>query len=76
MKFRIVWGHRRDGRLGYRVRVKDGNNKLIFWTQVYKHKRSALRAIELMQTYASTAEVVDKTKLGDSLKPRQARRAA
>lgn len=76
MRFKIVWGRRRDGSRGYRVHVKDGNNKLIFWTQVYKHKRSALRAIELMQTYARTAEVVDKTKLGGLLKPRQTRRAA
>ena len=61
MRFKIVWGRRKDGRRGYRVHVKDGNNRLIFGTQVYKYKRSAEHAIALMKANAATAQVVDTT---------------
>ena len=59
MRFTIVSARRKDGKPGYRVHVQDGNNKLIFWTEVYKLKPSAQTAIALMKEYAASARVID-----------------
>lgn len=71
LTFRIVKARRKDGLPGCRVRVKDGNNKLIFLTQVYKSKASARNAIALMQAHAASARVVDET--APKVRPRLAR---
>lgn len=63
LTFRIVKAHRPDGLPGFRVRVMDGNNRRIFWTQAYKSKESAKKAIALMQGHAAAGKVVDETLL-------------
>jgi uncharacterized protein YegP (UPF0339 family) len=47
---------------GYRALCKsEGNNKLIWWTEVYNDKRDARRAITLMQAFTPSAQVYDLT---------------
>lgn len=48
---------------GYRAHVKSTDHKLIWWTQVYKEKRSAEHAIGLLRAYAATAPLIDRTNL-------------
>ncbi len=46
---------------GYRARIRGGNHEVMFWTEVYTTKQAALNAISVVQTYASTARVYDRT---------------
>jgi uncharacterized protein YegP (UPF0339 family) len=46
---------------GYRVHVWGGNNKLVFWTEVYSQKAGAWNAVRLLQSEAASAPVYDRT---------------
>lgn len=47
---------------GCRVHVwSDGNNKVLFWSQVYDDLATAKHAIRILQTQAATAKVTDRT---------------
>jgi uncharacterized protein YegP (UPF0339 family) len=57
-----VWFAIVDRSGGYRALCKsEGNNELIWWTEVYKSKASAQHAIDLMQANAASAKVYDLT---------------
>jgi uncharacterized protein YegP (UPF0339 family) len=46
---------------GYHARIKDGNHRIIFSTQVYTTKQSAIHACELVKAGAAAAPIYDKT---------------
>jgi uncharacterized protein YegP (UPF0339 family) len=46
---------------GYRGRIRGGNNEVMFWTEVYTTKASALHAIEVVKSNAWNATVYDRT---------------
>jgi uncharacterized protein YegP (UPF0339 family) len=46
---------------GVMVHVWGANGKLIFWSETYSSKAGALNAIRLLQAYAASAPVYDRT---------------
>jgi uncharacterized protein YegP (UPF0339 family) len=46
---------------GYHARIKDRNRRIIFSTQVYTSKQSAMHACELVKAYAGAAPIYDRT---------------
>lgn len=46
---------------GYRAHIKGGNNELVFWTEVYTTKQSALNAINMVYNGANSAVYYDRT---------------
>ena len=46
---------------GYRAHIYGGNHELVFWTEVYTTKASALNAIGMVQNGAGGAAAYDQT---------------
>jgi uncharacterized protein YegP (UPF0339 family) len=46
---------------GFRAHIKGGNNELIFMTEVYTTKQSAIHACQIVQVQASRAPIYDRT---------------
>jgi uncharacterized protein YegP (UPF0339 family) len=46
---------------GYRAHIYGGNNELVFWTEVYTRKQSAVNAVNMVVNGASTAPLYDRT---------------
>jgi uncharacterized protein YegP (UPF0339 family) len=46
---------------GYRAKIYGGNNRLVFWTEVYESKASAQNAIDMVKNGAYSALVYDRT---------------
>ena len=46
---------------GYRAHIKGGNNELMFWTEVYTTKASAIHAAQVVQAGAYAAQIYDRT---------------
>lgn len=46
---------------GYRAHMKDGNHRLIWWTEVYVTKANAVHACRLAQAGAPHATIYDRT---------------
>jgi uncharacterized protein YegP (UPF0339 family) len=45
----------------FRAHIKDQNHKLIFWTEEYVSKQSAVHACQLVQAGARNAPIYDRT---------------
>ncbi len=43
---------------GYRARAYGGNHQLVWWTEGYTSKQSALNAIAMLQAGAATAPII------------------
>lgn len=56
MYFTIVWA---SG--GYRAHAYGGNHELVWWTEVYPAKATAINAIAMLQQGARTAPIYDRT---------------
>jgi uncharacterized protein YegP (UPF0339 family) len=46
---------------GFRAHIKGGNNELIFLTEVYTTKQSAIHACQVVQAGARNATIYDRT---------------
>ena len=46
---------------GYRARIKGGNHELMFLTEVYTSKQSAIHAAQVVKANAATAKIYDST---------------
>jgi uncharacterized protein YegP (UPF0339 family) len=46
---------------GYQAHLWGGNGELVWWTEIYTSKAGAQHAIQLAQTYAASAPVLDRT---------------
>ena len=46
---------------GFRAHIKGGNNELVFWTEVYTSKQSAIHACQIVQAGAHAATIYDRT---------------
>lgn len=46
---------------GYRSHVYGANHELVWWTEVYKQKASAMNAINMLKRGAPGAPVYDRT---------------
>lgn len=46
---------------GFRARIKGGNNELMFLTEVYTTKQSAINAINVVKANAYNAPTYDRT---------------
>lgn len=44
---------------GYRAHIYGGNNRLVFWTEVYTTKAAAQNAIDMVKAGAATASTYD-----------------
>jgi uncharacterized protein YegP (UPF0339 family) len=42
---------------GWHARIKDANHKIIFWTQDYTRRESAIHACELVKRLAASAPI-------------------
>ena len=47
---------------GFRAHIKGGNHELMFLTEVYAAKQSAIHAAQVVQANAATAKIYDSTK--------------
>lgn len=44
---------------GYRAHIHAANHEIVFWTEVYTRKSSAIAAAQLVQAQAAGARIVD-----------------
>lgn len=52
---------RRENNGQYRALAYGGNNELVWWTETYVYKSSAVNAIDMLKAGAAQASVYDRT---------------